>query len=48
MVSVEKAFAESELPFRVDIVDWSKLTENMQKDIKKEHVVIQEANSSAI
>ena len=48
MVSVEKAFAESELPFRVDIVDWSKLTENMQKDIKNEHVVIQEANSSAI
>ena len=46
MVSVEKAFADSGLPFRVDIVDWAKLTENMQKNIKKEHIVIQEANVS--
>ena len=44
--SVEKAFADSGLPFRVDIVDWAKLTENMQKNIKKEHIVIQEANVS--
>lgn len=43
MISVEKAFAESELPFRVDIVDWAKLPESIQKAIKKENVVIQEA-----
>lgn len=43
MISVEKAFAESDLPFRVDIVDWAKLPESLQKVIKKENVVIQEA-----
>ena len=43
MISVEKAFAETELPFRVDIVDWAKLPESLQKTIKKEHAVIQEA-----
>ncbi len=43
MVAVEKAFAESELPFRVDIVDWVKLPESLQKSIKKENVVIQDA-----
>ena len=43
MVAVEKAFAESDLPFRVDIVDWAKLPESLQKSIKKENIVIQEA-----
>lgn len=42
MVAVEKAFFESKLPFRLDIVDWAKLPENMQKNIKKEHIVIQD------
>lgn len=44
MLVVEKAFADKDLPFRVDVVDWAKLTENMQKSIRKEHIVIQEAN----
>lgn len=43
MLNVEKAFADKELPFRVDVIDWAKLTESMQKSIRKEHVVIQEA-----
>lgn len=42
MVAVEKAFADSELPFRVDIVDWAKMPESLQKSIKKENFVIQE------
>ena len=46
MTSVEKAFVESGLPFRVDVVDWSKLPESLQKQIKKEHSVIQEAAES--
>ncbi len=45
MLVVEKAFADRNLPFRVDVVDWAKLTENMQKSIKKEHIVIQEADA---
>ncbi len=42
MVAVEKAFSESELSFRVDIVDWAKLPESLQKSIKKECFVIQD------
>ena len=41
MTTVEKAFSECALPFRVDIMDWVKLPESMQKQIKKEHEVIQ-------
>ena len=41
MTAVEKAFADGELPFRVDVVDWTKLPESMQKQIKKEHDVVQ-------
>jgi len=43
MTAVEKAFAESGLSFRVDIIDWVKLPESMQKQIKKEHEVVQAA-----
>ena len=43
MTAVEKAFAESGLPFRVDVIDWVKLPESMQKQIKKEHDVVQAA-----
>ena len=41
MTAVEKAFAESGLSFRVDVMDWAKLPETMQKQIKKEHEVVQ-------
>ncbi len=43
MTAVEKAFVDSDLPFRVDIMDWAKLPESLQKQIKKEHVVVQAA-----
>ena len=43
MTAVEKAFADSGLPFRVDIVDWSKLPDTIQKKLKKEHEVVLEA-----
>lgn len=43
MTAVEKAFADSGLPFRVDVIDWVKLPESLQKQIKKEHDVVQSA-----
>ncbi len=43
MTAVEKAFADSGLPFRVDVMDWLKLPESIQKQIKKEHDVVQAA-----
>jgi len=46
MTAVEKAFVESGLPFRVDIIDWAKLPESLQKQIKKEHDVVQAAAES--
>lgn len=47
MTAVEKAFVESGLPFRVDIIDWAKLTESLQKQIKKDHDVVQTAEAQA-
>ena len=47
MTAVEKAFVESELPFRVDIIDGAKLPESLQKQIKKDHDVVQAANAEA-
>lgn len=47
MTAVEKAFVESELPFRVDIIDWAKLPESLQKQIKKDHDVVQAAKAEA-
>ena len=47
MTAVEKAFAESGLPFRVDVIVWVKLPESMQKKIKKEHEVVQTADEEA-
>jgi hypothetical protein len=46
MTAVEKAFVDSGLPFRVDIMDWAKLPESLQKQIKKEHEVVQAAAES--
>ena len=46
MTAVEKAFADSGLPFRVDIIDWVKLPESIQKQIKKEHAVVQAASEA--
>lgn len=41
MAAMEKAFASSGLPYRVDLVDWAKLPVQFQKKIEKEHIVIQ-------
>lgn len=41
MVAVEKAFSEKGFPFHIDIVDWAKLPESLQKSIKKESILIQ-------
>jgi hypothetical protein len=46
MTAVEKAFAESGLPFGVDVIDWVKLPESLQKQIKKEHDVVQAATEN--
>lgn len=38
--ALKEAFAESDLPFRVDVVDWSTLEPSFQLIVKKDHIVI--------
>lgn len=42
-------FSESDLPWKVDIVDWATTSESFRKIIKSRHVVVQQgrANSGA-
>lgn len=39
---IKEAFAESDLPFRVDVVDWSMIDEDFRAIIRQQYVVIQE------
>ena len=37
---LREAFDESNLPFRVDLFDWSELPENFKNNIEAEHLVL--------
>lgn len=41
MAFMQEAFSESSLPFKVDLVDWSLLSEEFRKIIKKDNRAIQ-------
>ena len=41
MAELKDAFAESDLPFKVDIVDWAVTGEQFRAIIEKEYLVIQ-------
>ncbi|MCS6772359.1 MAG: nucleotidyltransferase domain-containing protein [Kiritimatiellae bacterium] len=41
---LREAFEESDLPFRVDVVDWHAVSEKFRDVIKKRSVPIQEAH----
>lgn len=38
---LKDAFSESDLPFRVDVMDWKKIPDNFKKNISELYVVIQ-------
>ena len=40
VADLRAAFTESDLPFRVDIVDWASTSETFRKVIEKDHVVL--------
>lgn len=42
MAIIKEAFDESDLPIRVDVVDWAATSEAFQKIIEQDKVVIQE------
>ncbi|MBF0105872.1 MAG: nucleotidyltransferase domain-containing protein [Deltaproteobacteria bacterium] len=41
MAHLRDAFSESDLPFKVDVVDWSRISKKFQKIIKEKYEVIQ-------
>lgn len=43
--SLKEAFEESNLPFRVDLFDWSELPENFKNNIKAEHQILTDQQS---
>lgn len=44
MICLKEAFEESKLPFRVEILDWHKISDNFKKIIEKNYLVIQPAD----
>ena len=40
MADLRDAFSDSDLPFKVDLVDWAATKENFRKIIKKGYVVL--------
>ncbi len=39
--NLREAFIESNLPIRVDIMDWSRIPESFHREIERAHVVLQ-------
>ncbi|MBF0294111.1 MAG: nucleotidyltransferase domain-containing protein [Magnetococcales bacterium] len=39
--TLEEAFRESDLPFKVDVVDWATMTEGFKKIVRADRVVLQ-------
>ena len=39
-------FSESDLPFRVDILDWATSQENFQRIVERDEVVIQQGKQA--
>ena len=39
---LKETFTESNLPIRVDIMDWARIPENFRREIERAHVVVQE------
>jgi len=42
MSAMKEAFSESNLPMRVDVVDWAEISETFRKVIRKKYEVLQE------
>jgi len=45
MADLKEAFTESDLPFRVDLVDWSRIGDRFRRIIDDRYIVLQEAGS---
>ena len=43
LYDLKEAFIESNLPIRVDIMDWARIPASFHREIERAHVVVQEA-----
>lgn len=41
MIALKEAFEESTLPFRIDLLDWRRISDNFKKIIQKNYIVVQ-------
>ena len=48
MARIEHAFSESNLPFRVDVVDWARTSTTFQKIIEQDYVVLTYRNTCEV
>ena len=42
-IELKEAFSESDLPFRVDVLDWSGVNEKFREIIRHNYVIVQKA-----
>jgi predicted nucleotidyltransferase len=47
LAALKEALDESDLPFRVDVLDWNSLPENFKRNIEKEYAVLYEAGDGS-
>ena len=45
LYELKEAFIESNLPIRVDIMDWARIPESFRREIERAHVVVQQGAS---
>lgn len=43
LFELKEAFIESNLPIRVDVMDWARVPESFHREIERVHVVVQES-----
>lgn len=41
LAALRSAFAESDLPILIDVVDWARIPESFRREIEQAHVVVQ-------
>jgi predicted nucleotidyltransferase len=46
LADLKDAFSESDLPFKVDLVDWAETQKNFRKIIEAAHVVVQNGRAA--
>ena len=48
LADLEEEFRESDLPFKVDVVDWATTKENFRRIIEREYVVVQKGQGKHV